>query len=87
MLGMSAFMDWRGGSKTVQGIVWFAVGSIIGWPFAGILVLPLLLEDVVISTYIGRTQDVLLRFSIGAIGSLFILVSTRGSLADIADAS
>lgn len=76
MLGMSAFMDWRGGSRTVQGIVWFGIGSIIGWPFAGILILPFLLEDFVISAYIGRVEGALLRFLAGGIGSLFILVSS-----------
>lgn len=46
MLGFSAFMDWRDGIRTAQGIFWFALGSLLGWPFAGALILPFILEEV-----------------------------------------
>lgn len=45
MLGMAAFMDWRGGLKTAQGIMWFGIGGILGWPFASALAMPFLLEE------------------------------------------
>ncbi|KAI9784674.1 MAG: mannosyltransferase [Peltula sp. TS41687] len=45
MLGMAAFMDWRGGLKTAQGIMWFGIGGILGWPFASALAIPFLLEE------------------------------------------
>lgn len=45
MLGVAAFMDWRGRLRTVEGIAWFAVGGIIGWPFSLLLAVPFLLED------------------------------------------
>ncbi|KAF2031917.1 hypothetical protein EK21DRAFT_99437 [Setomelanomma holmii] len=42
MLGFSSFMDWSGGIKTASGIMWFALGTTLGWPFAGALILPFL---------------------------------------------
>ncbi|KKK14744.1 hypothetical protein AOCH_002247 [Aspergillus ochraceoroseus] len=49
MLGLAAFLDWKGGQKTAEGIMWFGLGAIVGWPFAGALVLPLLFEEAVLS--------------------------------------
>ncbi|KAJ5578373.1 GPI mannosyltransferase [Penicillium hispanicum] len=48
MLGLAAFLDLRGGPKTAQGIMWFGLGAVVGWPFAGALIVPLLVEEVVI---------------------------------------
>jgi alpha-1,2-mannosyltransferase len=45
MLGAAAFMNWRGGLKTSQGMFWFAVGGVFGWPFAAALCAPFLLEE------------------------------------------
>lgn len=45
MLGAAAFMNWRGGLKTSQGMFWFAVGGLIGWPFAAALCAPFLVEE------------------------------------------
>ncbi|KAI9823995.1 MAG: mannosyltransferase [Phylliscum demangeonii] len=50
MLGMAAFMDWRGGLKTAQGMMWFGIGGIVGWPFACALAIPFLLEEVVLAS-------------------------------------
>ncbi|KAI8960816.1 glycosyltransferase family 22 protein [Daldinia sp. FL1419] len=47
MLGVAAFMNWRGGLRTSMGIWWFAVGGILGWPFASALCAPFLVEEVV----------------------------------------
>ncbi|EPS25307.1 putative Dol-P-Man alpha-mannosyltransferase [Penicillium oxalicum 114-2] len=49
MLGLSAFLDLRDSHKTAQGIMWFGLGSIVGWPFAGALMVPLLLEELILS--------------------------------------
>lgn len=48
-LGLTAFMDWRGGSKTATGIFWFAMGASIGWPFAGALIIPFCVEDWIVA--------------------------------------
>jgi alpha-1,2-mannosyltransferase len=45
MVGAAAFMNWRGGLKTSQGMFWFAVGGVFGWPFATALCLPFVLEE------------------------------------------
>lgn len=69
MLGMAAFMDWRGGLKTAQGIMWFGIAGIVGWPFASALVAPFMLEEAALAavskvgmvTAIWRTLDGLAR--------------------------
>jgi alpha-1,2-mannosyltransferase len=45
MLSMAAFMDWRGGLRTTQGIFWMAVGACFGWPFAAAMIIPFLVEE------------------------------------------
>ena len=45
MLGACAFMNWRGGLKTSQGMYWFAAGGVFGWPFATALCFPFLAEE------------------------------------------
>ena len=44
-LGLAAFMDWRGGLRTAQGIWMFGISAVLGWPFAAALSLPFLLEE------------------------------------------
>ena len=48
MLSMAAFMDWRGGLRTAQGIFWMAVGACLGWPFAAAMIIPFLVEEVLL---------------------------------------
>lgn len=74
MLGIAAFMDWRGGSRTAQGIFWFGVGGILGWPFASALVLPFVLEEVLIAAVIGDSIDAVKRVLDGTVRSLIVLV-------------
>ncbi|KAF2147215.1 glycosyltransferase family 22 protein [Aplosporella prunicola CBS 121167] len=74
MLGLSAFMDWRGGLRTAQGIFWFAVGGILGWPFATVMVLPFILEEVVLASVTNETWQTFRRFLDGAMRSLVVLV-------------
>ena len=44
-LGLAAFLDWRGGLKTAEGIMWFGIGALLGWPFAGVLIVPFVVEE------------------------------------------
>ena len=45
MLSTAAFIDWRGGLRTVQGVVLMAVGALLGWPFAAAMIVPFLVEE------------------------------------------
>ncbi|KAH7319887.1 Alg9-like mannosyltransferase family-domain-containing protein [Stachybotrys elegans] len=55
MLGTAACMNWRGGLKTSQGLAWFALGAILGWPFAGALCAPFVFEEVVFAFFADKT--------------------------------
>lgn len=77
MLGMAAFMDWRGGLKTAVGMMWFGIGAIAGWPFSGALVIPLLAEDFALSSMTGDVSEIIYRYLDGTIRSLLVLVSVR----------
>lgn len=46
MVGAAAFMNWRGGIKTSWGMLWFAIGGVVGWPFAAALCAPFIFEEV-----------------------------------------
>lgn len=48
MLGISAFMDWRGGLRTNQGINSFGTGALLGWPFVAALALPFVGEELLL---------------------------------------
>ncbi|KLJ09366.1 alpha-1,2-mannosyltransferase [Blastomyces silverae] len=73
MLGMCAFMDSRGGLKTGRGIMWFGIGAILGWPFAGALVVPFLLEEIAVGYVSKFLRRTLIRFTEGTMGCLIIL--------------
>ncbi|KAM0718269.1 hypothetical protein Q7P37_006601 [Cladosporium fusiforme] len=45
MLSVAAFMDWRGGIRTAQGIFWMSIGALLGWPFAAAMIIPFLVEE------------------------------------------
>ncbi|KAJ5833898.1 GPI mannosyltransferase [Penicillium riverlandense] len=57
MLGMAAFLDWKGGRKIAQGIMWFGLGSIVGWPFAGALIVPPLTEELALAHLSGSIDS------------------------------
>lgn len=75
MLGMAAFMDWRGGLKTGLGMMWFGIGALVGWPFSGALIIPLLAEDAVLSSMTGDVSEIVFRYLDGVVRSLIVLVS------------
>ncbi|KAL9000351.1 MAG: hypothetical protein Q9188_005694 [Gyalolechia gomerana] len=74
MLGMAAFMDWRGGLKTSVGMMWFGIGAIVGWPFSGALIIPLLAEDLALSSITGDVSEIIYRLLDGIVRSLLVLV-------------
>lgn len=73
MLGLSAFMDWSGGMKTAQGVMWFGIGSTLGWPFAGALVLPFVIEEVILASVTGEISAGFWRLLQGTVRSLVVL--------------
>jgi len=73
MLGMTSFMDWRGGSETHVGIMWFGIGAIIGWPFAGALIAPFIAEELILVS-ITKDFEVARRFIDGTVRCLIVLV-------------
>ena len=77
MLGMAAFMNWRGGLKTAHGIFWFAIGGVLGWPFSIALSAPFLLEEVILAVISSKEAfiDALMRFVRGIVAGLLVLVS------------
>jgi len=79
MLGMAAFMNWKGGLKTAQGIFWFAVGGVLGWPFSIALSAPFLFEEVVFASLSSKDAfiDAIMRFIRGSVAGLLVLVSKR----------
>lgn len=76
MLGIAAFMNWRGGLKTAQGIFWFAVGGILGWPFSIALSAPFLFEELLFAFLSNKDAliDAIIRFARGFVAALLVLV-------------
>jgi alpha-1,2-mannosyltransferase len=75
MLGAAAFMNWRGGLKTSQGIFWFALGGILGWPFAAALCAPFILEEVVFTFFTDRDTflESVIRLGRGFVSGLVVV--------------
>lgn len=74
MLGTASFMDWLGGLKTAEGIMWFGIGAIIGWPFAAALIAPFILEDIYMA-YRAKDRSAAFRYADGISRCLAVLVS------------
>ncbi|KXG50707.1 GPI mannosyltransferase [Penicillium griseofulvum] len=73
MLGLASFLDWKNSRKTAQGIMWFGLGTIVGWPFAGALIVPLLAEEAIVSILSGSLGSLLYNVFDGIIRCLSIL--------------
>lgn len=77
MLGAAAFMNWRGGLKTAQGIFWFAVGGVLGWPFAAALCAPYVAEEAILAILSTKEQliEAIYRVMRGVVAGLIVIVS------------
>lgn len=75
ILGLTAFMDWSGGLRTAQGIMWFGIGAVFGWPFAAALVLPFVFEEVLLASLTRQGIESVWRLLDGIVRSLIALVS------------
>ncbi|KAJ5682588.1 GPI mannosyltransferase [Penicillium macrosclerotiorum] len=78
MLGLASFLDLKGGRSVAQGIMWFGLGSIVGWPFAGALVLPLLAEKLIFGFFAGTVGSLYYAVFDGALRCLAILALEVG---------
>lgn len=74
MLGMAAFTSQKNKTNIAGGIMWFAVGAIVGWPFSGVLVGPFLLWESCFALYVGSKAAFVRNILNGALRSLLILV-------------
>ena len=74
MMGMAAFMDIEGELKTHKGIMWFAIGATIGWPFSAALIMPFLLEGLAFANVAGKIGDMVQRIINGGVKSMIIVV-------------
>ncbi|KAK5065019.1 hypothetical protein LTR84_000854 [Exophiala bonariae] len=78
-LGLTSFMDWHGGSKTATGIMWFGIGALLGWPFAGALIVPFVIEDWLIAVVGGGDLfEMFRRYLDGAVRCLIVLALQVG---------
>jgi alpha-1,2-mannosyltransferase len=75
-LGAAAFMNWRGGLKTSQGMFWFAAAGILGWPFASALCAPFMLEELVLVLFGTKTAwwEAFVRVGRGVVSAILLLV-------------
>lgn len=75
MLATAAFIDWNEGLRTAQGISAVGLGSLIGWPFAGAMGIPYVVEEIgfaFLSDLEGR-KEAIMRFVDGAVRCSIVL--------------
>ncbi|THY43955.1 hypothetical protein D6C77_07041 [Aureobasidium pullulans] len=75
-LGMAAFMDWRGGMRTAQGMMCMIGGAFLGWPFAAALIAPFMLEEFVLAYFTDKEEFISFCYRIldGSVRSTIVLV-------------
>ncbi|KAF8430205.1 Alg9-like mannosyltransferase family-domain-containing protein [Tirmania nivea] len=74
-LGIAAFIDRRHSEerKTVEGVLWFAIGGLLGWPFSMAMVVPFVMERFLVgigSNGVGQIIGVFIKAALGALGVL-----------------
>lgn len=74
MLGMASFIDRRRGFRTVEGVFWFALGGLLGWPFSLAVCVPFIGEEFLVGVVSGIAPTIV-RFIRGGLVSLALLVS------------
>ncbi|GAB7352233.1 hypothetical protein MBLNU459_g2706t1 [Dothideomycetes sp. NU459] len=73
MLGLAAFMDWRGGLRTAQGIMCMLSGAFLGWPFALAMIAPFAVEELMLASLSRDGITLATRFLDGTVRSLIVL--------------
>ena len=74
MMGVAAFMDWQGGLKTNQGIMWFGAGATVGWPFSAALIVPFLPDELIYGKLTGKISESVYRILDGIVRTLIVVV-------------
>jgi alpha-1,2-mannosyltransferase len=76
MVGAAAFMDWRGGLRTSQAMFWFAIGGVVGWPFAAALCAPFLVEEGIFALLSDKERfiEALIRVARGVVATGLLIV-------------
>ena len=75
MLGVAAAMDWQGGLKIGDYVMWFGIGAVSGWPFSSVLILPFALEDFVLAQMLNKKDDHIWAMLDGAVRTTIWAVS------------
>ena len=78
MLGTTAFVDRSSGFRTVEGVFWFAIGGLLGWPFSLAMVLPFTIEDLYLGVLKSGWANTVGRVFKAGVGALGVLVSGFG---------
>ncbi|KKA30605.1 hypothetical protein TD95_000847 [Thielaviopsis punctulata] len=75
ILGTAAFMNWRGGLHTAQGMFWFAVGAIFGWPFSYALMVPFVGEELILGVFSNKDEliESIIRLIRGAVAAVLLV--------------
>ncbi len=76
MVGTAAFMNWRGGLRTSQAMFWFAVGGVLGWPFASALCAPFLAEEGILAMLSDKDRfiEAIIRVTRGVVATVLLVV-------------
>lgn len=82
-------MNWRGGLKTAQGIFWFAMAGILGWPFAAALCAPYVIEEFVLMLFSDQASrfDFFMRIIRGVVSAVLLLVRFPAFLSSVSNCS
>jgi alpha-1,2-mannosyltransferase len=78
MLGTAAFIDRRRGFRTAEGVFWFALGGLLGWPFSMAMCIPHVAEELFMAAVSWGAGSALKRLLKGALASLALLVGSQG---------
>lgn len=76
MLGAAAFIDRRRGFRTAEGVFWFALGGLLGWPFSLAMCIPHIAEELFMAAVSWGMVPTTLRLVKGGIASIFLLVTS-----------
>jgi alpha-1,2-mannosyltransferase len=76
MLGMAAFIGRRRGFRTAEGVFWFALGGLLGWPFSMAMCIPHIAEELFMAAVSWGALPTVYRLVKGGIASLLLLVGS-----------
>ncbi|KAA8914537.1 Alg9-like mannosyltransferase family-domain-containing protein [Sphaerosporella brunnea] len=73
MLGTAAFIDRRRGFRTAEGVFWFALGGLLGWPFSMAMCIPHIAEELFMAAVSWGAVPTFVRLVKGGIAALALL--------------